>query len=123
MMAGPIAGSVAILAELHRRGTPLYGLSNFSAETYSLALQRFDFIRLFRNVVISGEVTAIKPDPRIYRILLDRCAIDPRRAVFVDDVAANVETARQLGLHGILFAGPDALRRELAGLGLLGAPR
>jgi 2-haloacid dehalogenase len=119
MMAGPIAGSVEILGELHRRRTPLYGLSNFSAETYPLAARRFDFLGLMHHVVISGEVQAIKPDLPIYQILFDRCGIDPRHAVFVDDVAANIETARGLGLHGILFAGPDALRRELAELRLL----
>jgi 2-haloacid dehalogenase len=119
MMAGPIAGSVEILTELHERGTPLYGLSNFSAETYPLALKRFAFLRLLREVVISGDVKAIKPDPRIYHSLLGRCRIDPQRAVFVDDVAANVETARQLGLHGIVFSGAEALRRELAELRLL----
>jgi 2-haloacid dehalogenase len=119
MMAGPIIGSVEILVELYGRGTPLYGLSNFSAETYPLAVQRFEFIRLLRRVIVSGDVKAIKPDRRIYQILLDRCDIDPRRAVFVDDVAANIETARQLGLHGIVFSGPDALRRELAELRLL----
>jgi 2-haloacid dehalogenase len=119
MMAGPIAGSVVILAELHDRGTPLYGLSNFSAETYPLALRRFEFLRLLRKVVISGDVKAIKPDRRIYQVLLGRCGIDPQRAVFVDDAVANVETARQLGLHGIVFTGADALRRELAKLRLL----
>ncbi len=119
MMAGPISGSVEILHELHDRGTPLYGLSNFSAETYPLARKRFAFLRLLREVVISGDVKAIKPDPRIYQILLGRCRIDPQRAVFVDDVVANVETARQLGLYGIVFSGADALRRELAEVRLL----
>jgi 2-haloacid dehalogenase len=119
MMAGPVAGSVDILAELHRRGTALYGLSNFSAETYPLARHRFEFIGLLRQVVISGAVKASKPDPRIYQILLDGCGIDPQRAVFVDDVTANVETARRLGLHGVLFAGAAALRQELVGLRLL----
>jgi 2-haloacid dehalogenase len=119
MVAGPIAGSVEILAELHRRGTPLYGLSNFSAETYPLARRRFAFLRLLREVVISGDVKAIKPDPRIYQILLDRCGIDPQRAVFIDDVVRNIETARRLGLHGIVFSGAEALRRELAQLRLL----
>jgi 2-haloacid dehalogenase len=119
MMAGPIVGSVEILDELHDRGTPLYGLSNFSAETYPLALRRFDFIRRLRKVIVSGEVKAIKPEPRIYQILLDSCGIDPHRAVFIDDAAANIATALRLGMHGILFAGPDALRRELAELRLL----
>jgi 2-haloacid dehalogenase len=119
MMSGPIAGSVAILADLHRRGTPLYGLSNFSSETYPQAVRRFDFLHLLRHVVVSGEVKTVKPDPRIYRILIDRCGLDPHRAVFIDDVAANVEPARRLGFHGIVFAGADALRRELAALRLL----
>ena len=119
MMAGPVGGSVEILSELHGRGTPLYGLSNFSAETYPLAVRRFPFLRLLREIVISGEVMAVKPDPRIYRILFARCGIDPQRAVFIDDVARNVKTARQLGLHGIVFSGADALRRELAELRLL----
>jgi 2-haloacid dehalogenase len=119
MMQGPIAGSVEILVELQRRGTSLYGLSNFSEETYPLAVKRFDFLHLLRDVVISGEVKAIKPDPIVYQILLRRCDIDPRGAVFVDDVAANVEAARRLGLHGIRFAGPGALRQELGALRLL----
>lgn len=119
MMAGPIAGSVEILAELHSLGMPLYGLSNFSAETYPLAARRFEFLGLLRDVVVSGEVQALKPDPQIFHILFERCAIDPRRAVFIDDTAVNVEAAQQLGLHAIRFSGPDALRRELEMLRLL----
>jgi len=63
----------------------------------------------------------IKPDPRIFRILLERNGIDPASAVFIDDVAANAEAASQLGLHGIHFRSPDQLRRELAVIGLLPA--
>jgi len=65
----------------------LYLLSNFSAETYPLACRRFDFLRLFHGIIVSGEVKAIKPDPRVYEILIDRYRIDPHRAVFIDDVA------------------------------------
>src|SRR5207302_7365267 len=81
MMAGPIDGSVAILAELRRRDTPLYALSNWSAETYPPAFARFDFLRWFRGIVVSGEVGAIKPDPRIFAALIERYGIDPERAV------------------------------------------
>jgi 2-haloacid dehalogenase len=119
MMPGPIAGTVEILAELRERGTPLYGLSNFSAETFPPALQRFEFLRWFHGMVISGEVGVIKPDPRIYEILLARFGIDPHRAVYIDDVAANVEGARPFGIHGIHFTTPDALREELGRLALL----
>jgi 2-haloacid dehalogenase len=119
MMAGPILGAVEILAELHERGTPLYSLSNFSAETFPRAFERFDFLRWFRGMVISGEVGVIKPDPRIYEIMLARFAIDPHQAVYIDDVAANIEAARPFGIHGIHFTTPNALREELVRLALL----
>jgi 2-haloacid dehalogenase len=119
MMAGPVAGAVEILAELRERGTPLYGLTNFSAETYPYAVARFDFLGWFRGILVSGEVGAIKPDPRIYELLLERFAIDPHRAVYIDDVAANAEAARPFGIHGIHFSTPDALREELVRLALL----
>ena len=119
MMPGPIAGTVEIVAELHQRDTPLYVLSNFSAETFPAALERFDFLRWFRGLVISGEVGVIKPDPRIYKIMLARFAIDPHRTVYIDDVAANAEAARPFGIHGIHFTTPGALREELVRLALL----
>ena len=119
MMPGPIEGTVAILQELRERGTPLYALTNFSAETYPPAFERFAFLRWFRGIVVSGEVGAIKPDPEIFRALLDTYRIDPRRAVFIDDVAANAEAASAFGLHGIRFTTPQALRSELAALGFL----
>jgi len=119
MIAGPLDGTVAILAELRQRGTPLYFLSNYSAETYPLALARFDFLGWFLGGVVSGEHGVVKPDPAIFRLLLERHAIDPRRAVFIDDVALNAAAARAFGIHPIHFTGPQALRAELAGLGLL----
>jgi 2-haloacid dehalogenase len=119
MMAGPIAGSVEILRELKDRGTPLYGLSNWSSETYPPAFARFGFLRWFEGILISGEVKVIKPDPRIFALLIDRFAIDPSSAVFIDDVAVNAAAARPFGIHAIHFKDPAALRAELALLGLL----
>ena len=119
MMPGPIAGSVEILAELKAAGTPLYCLTNFSAETYPPTFERFEFLRWFHGVLVSGEVGVIKPDPRIFELLIERFAIDPRRAVYIDDVAANVAAARPFGIHAIHFTSPAALRTELAQLGLL----
>jgi 2-haloacid dehalogenase len=119
MMAGPIAGSVEILAELKASGTALYGLTNFSAETYPVAFERFQFLRWFRGIVVSGEVGVIKPDPRIFELLIDRFAIDPEDTVYIDDVEANVIAARPFGIHSIQFTTAAALREELVGLGLL----
>ncbi len=119
MIAGPIAGTVEILAELHDRGAPLYGLTNWSAETYPLALKRFEFLSWFRGILVSGEVGATKPDLQIYALMLRRFAIDPQRAVYIDDNPANAEAARRFGIHGIHFTTPDALRRKLVRLALL----
>jgi 2-haloacid dehalogenase len=119
MMAGPIAGSVEILAELKDRGTPLYGLTNWSTETYAPALERFAFLQWFRGILVSGEVKVIKPDRRIFELLIERFEIDPHRAVYIDDVEANVTAARPLGIHAIHFKTPTALREELVELGFL----
>lgn len=119
MMRGTIPGSVAVLRELRDRGRRLYGLTNFSAETYPLALARFDFLGWFEGVLVSGEVGLVKPDPRFYALLFERFAIDPARAVFIDDVPANTAAARALGMHAIEFTTAAALRGELARLGLL----
>ena len=119
MMPGPIAGSVEILAELKDRGTPLYGLTNFSAETYRPTFDRFGFLRWFDGILVSGDVKLIKPDARIFELLIERFAIDPYRAVYIDDVAANVAAARPFGIHAIHFTDPATLRDELVALGLL----
>jgi 2-haloacid dehalogenase len=119
MIAGPIAGSVEILAELRDRDLPLYGLTNWSAETYPPARERFGFLSWFRSILVSGEVGVIKPDPRIFELLIERFAIDPQSAVYIDDVEANVAAARPLGIHTIHFTTPAALREELVELGLL----
>src|SRR5438105_12188602 len=114
MMPGPIAGSVDILADLKSLGASLYCLTNFSAETYPLTFERFEFLRWFRGVLVSGEEGIIKPDPRIFELLIARFAIDPHRAVYIDDVAANAAAARPFGIHAIHFTNPAALRAELA---------
>jgi 2-haloacid dehalogenase len=121
MLAGAIPGTVLILEALHRQGTPVYALTNWSAETYPLAPERFAFMQWFRGVVVSGREKLIKPDPRIYRILLERFAIDPASAIYIDDNPRNAEAATRLGLHGIHFTGPAKLREELQLLGMLPA--
>src|ERR1700674_2518828 len=119
MVAGPIPGTVDILAELRARQVPLYALSNWSAETFPLSLKRFDFLHWFQGIVLSGEAGLLKPDRRIFQLFFETHAIDPAHAVYIDDVERNVEAATALGMHGIVFTDPPALRRELVKLGLL----
>jgi 2-haloacid dehalogenase len=119
MIPGAIDGTVEVLATLKENGTPVYGISNWSAETFPPQRDRFPFLSWFDDLVISGEVGVIKPDPRIFEILLERNAVAPESAVFIDDVARNAEAATRLGIHGIHFRSPGQLRRELAAVGLL----
>jgi 2-haloacid dehalogenase len=119
----PIAPTVDILAELRTSGIRLYALSNWSAETFPLARPRYPFLDWFDDIVISGEIRAAKPDRRAYEALLDRQALRPEEVLFIDDVAANVEAAQALGIRSTRFTGAADLRRELAGLGLLGLGR
>jgi len=119
MLAGPISGTVDILTKLNSHRVPLYALSNWSVETFPSALRRFEFLKWFRGVMLSGEVKLLKPDPRIFKLFLETFAIDPALTVYIDDRAPNVEAAIALGMRGILFTDAPALRTELIGLGLL----
>ena len=92
--------------------------TNWSAETFPVAQARFGFLALFRGIVVSGTEGVVKPDPAIYRLLLERFGLDPARCVFVDDNPANAAAATALGLHGIAFTTPEARAATLRELGL-----
>ena len=116
---GAIEDSVALLAELKARGVRLLALTNWSQETFPLARERFAFLGWFEGIVVSGEEGLVKPDPRLYRLLLERYSVQPARALFVDDAPRNVAGAEAVGLHARLFQGAAQFRRQLVELGLL----
>lgn len=119
-LAGELDGSVQVLDELRRRGeVRLLALTNWSAELFPHARERFSFLDWFEGVVVSGEERVAKPDPRIFAVLIERYALDPARTIYVDDRAVNVEAARAAGLTGELFTDPAALRAALQARGLL----
>jgi len=117
MIAGEMPGTVAILRALHAAGTPLYALTNWSQETFPIAEQRFDFLTLFRGIVVSGSERLVKPDLAIYRLLVKRYGLNPARCVYVDDNATNAAAATLLGMRAIHFTLPDVLAGELRELG------
>lgn len=119
MVVGEIPGSVEILAELKERGLPLYAVSNFSCEKYVESRQRFPSFDLFDGVVVSGEVGLVKPDPAIYRLMLERYGLDPAGVLYIDDLAENVAVAEGLGMTTHHFSGAAKLRADLEGRGLL----
>jgi putative hydrolase of the HAD superfamily len=99
----PKPDTVALLERLAQRGVPLYCLSNMPATTFAYLRDRYAFWPAFRGIVISGEIRMVKPDPEIFRHLLQRYELEPAATVFVDDHAPNVEAARSLGLHTVWF--------------------
>lgn len=119
MLGAPITGTVAILEELVAARVPVYALTNWSAEKFVIARARFPFLARFLDIVVSGEVRLVKPDPAIYRLLLSRNRLEASSCVFIDDVPANVEAGERLGIRGIRFTTPEALRAELVSLAIL----
>jgi len=119
MLAGEIPGTADVLSELRDTGIRLVALSNWSAEMFPVARERFDFLSWFEGIVISGEVGVNKPDPRIFAHLVERFEIEPAATLFIDDSPANIDAARALGFRAIQFTDAAELRRELVRLGLL----
>jgi 2-haloacid dehalogenase len=113
MLGGAIDGTVRILERLHAEGVPLYALTNWSAETFPHAERRFEFLALFRDILVSGVERMVKPNPSIYRRLLDRNHLPPADGVFIDDNLPNVHGAEGVGLTAIHFRNPEQLQPEL----------
>lgn len=118
-MMHPMPASQAILDELHDAGRPLFAITNWPADTFPPPADRFGFVSKFRDVVVSGAVRLMKPDPAIFRLALDRFGLQAAETVFIDDNPPNVAAARDLGLHGLHFRDAETLRRELTDIGLL----
>lgn len=114
-----IEGTVEIMKRLKQAGYKLYGLSNWSAETFPIAQKKYDFFRLLDDIVISGEVGAVKPEPEIYEILLKRINKPANECLFIDDAQPNIEQAQKMGFATVHFQAPDQLERELQKLQLL----
>jgi len=118
---GPVVpGMAAIVADLVAAQVPLYALTNFSHEFWPpfRAREAAMFDR-FRDVVVSGVEKLVKPDAAIYRLALERFGLGAGRTVFIDDNAANIAGARDVGLIAVQFTGAAALRTTLKQLGLL----
>ena len=112
-IVGPIEGTTRILKKLKQKGYPLYGLSNWSAETFPLIRNKYKFFDLFDYILISGEVKMIKPEPGIFDLLLNRINLEAWACLFIDDSEANIKVAARLGFNTIRFQSPTQLAVEL----------
>jgi len=119
-ISGPVPGVHAIVEALDARGVPLFAITNFSADFWKPfhARERALFDR-FQDIVVSGEVKLLKPDPAIYYLALDRFRLRPAEALLIDDRAINVEGALAVGMQAHLFSDAADLRLRLEAEGLL----
>lgn len=119
MLGEDIHDTVEILRRLKEAGKyKLYALTNWSAETFPHALERFEFFKAFDGVVVSGQEKMRKPSAEFYKILIDRYHLDPAKTVFIDDSLRNVKGAEAVGISGIHFHNPSQLREELRRKGI-----
>jgi 2-haloacid dehalogenase len=117
-LLGPIEDSVSVLRDLHAAGVALVALTNWSSELFPHARERFDFLALFDDIVVSGDEGVAKPAPEIFALLKRRVGRPLERCVFVDDNAANVAAAAEAGLDAIVFTDTNHLRADLRARGL-----
>ncbi len=113
MLKGPIDGSVAILERLDDEGYELHALTNWSAETFPVARERYAFLKRFRTILVSGEERLMKPDAAIFELMLERINHPAERCVFIDDSARNIEAASSLGFDAIQFQSSVQLQHAL----------
>ena len=114
MLNGPIEGTVEIFKQLKKSGKyKIYALTNWSAETFPIAQQKYDFLNWFDGIVVSGTEKMRKPDPAFFQILLDRYNLKVDDVLFIDDNLRNVNAAREMGVDSIQFISSEELRVAL----------
>lgn len=120
MLRGPIEDTVEVLKEIREKNhTKLYALTNWSAETFPIALERFEFLHWFHGRLVSGEEKLRKPFKEIYVLLLKKFNIDPSTAIYIDDNQRNLAAPKELGMETIHFVSAEQLREDLVKLGVL----
>lgn len=118
MLGGEFEENTALVAPLKERYN-VYGLTNWSAETLPIAIERYEFFRHLDGIVVSGDEKLVKPDLQIYKVLLDRYDINAHESLFIDDNLANIEAACELGFHTIHYTPEVNLKAELESAGVL----
>jgi 2-haloacid dehalogenase len=117
-----VPGTGAVLAELSQAGVTTIALTNWAADMFAIARERFGILKRFSDIVVSGEEGIVKPDPAIYTLACLRAGVEPSEAIFIDDSPPNAAAATDAGLTGLTFISAEQLRAELVGLGVLDAP-
>jgi 2-haloacid dehalogenase len=118
-LIGEVDGTVSLLADLDASGVSLFALTNWPAELFPYARERFEFLQRFDDVVVSGEIGMAKPDPAVFDVLRQRVGRPLEECVFIDDRQDNVDAAAAAGMDAVLFISATRLRADLEARGLL----
>ena len=119
MLKSDIPENVEVLRKLEHSKYELFGLTNWSAETFPYALENYDFFNAFKGkIVVSGTEKLIKPDKKIWEVLLERYHLKPEESVFIDDNPKNIEVAKTLGFMTVHITEGTNLEEELRSLGI-----
>lgn len=118
MLGGDIKENVRVLEMLQPKYA-LFGLTNWSAETITIAYNKYDFFKHFDGIVVSGDENFVKPDPKLYQVLLNRYNLKADESLFIDDNLKNIKIASEMGFHTIHFTEDIDLEKEVKNLGLL----
>ena len=114
MLGNSIIETVEVLDKLIKSNNyKIVALTNWSHETFPIALNRFDFLNWFEGIVVSGEEQTRKPFPDIYNITLKRYNINAENSIFIDDNLRNIKAAEELGINGIHFKNAMLLQNQL----------
>lgn len=120
MLGGPIYEAVEIFKQIKETGKyKLYALTNWSAELFPIALDRYDFLHWFDGRVVSGEEKMRKPFFEFYQLIIERFQLIPEETLFIDDNVRNIKAAKEIGLRTIPFQSPSQLKQELTQIGIL----
>jgi len=119
MLGGPIQETVSLLDKLKKADThKLYALTNWSAETFPVALERYAFLQHFEGILVSGTENTRKPFQKIYELMLDRYKLNASTSLFIDDNYENIMAAEKVGIKGVHFKNTQQLLEELVNLGI-----
>lgn len=114
MLDGPKQEVVDILTQLNEENNyRLLALTNWSAETFPFAQERFHFLQIFEGILVSGEEGLKKPAKEIYHLLFERYSLKPEKCIFIDDSKRNIDGAEQCGMIGIHFQSAELLAERL----------
>jgi len=117
---GPVPGTAALVEALDAAGHPLFAITNFGTELWAQFRPTVPLLERFRDIVVSGRERLVKPDPAIFRLAEARFGFAAGQMLFVDDNAANIASARELGWQVHHFRDAAALARDLRHRGLIG---